>query len=256
MVTVARTDAVIVLMDSEKKVTISWSGGKDSAFALYKILAAGEYEVVSLHTIINSENKRVGLHGVREDLIEMQAHAIGIPLVKLYLKSSGDNNSFEALTSSFYDECARKKISAVVFGDIFLEELKVYREEIIKDSGLHAIFPLWQIDSSKLIADFIDLGFQTVICSADATHFGKKFLGRSMDHEMMRSFPDDVDPCGERGEFHSFVCNGPIFNKPVPVTNGEVVLRWYDYQKKNTDGSTQAQRSAFWFQELFPTTES
>src|SRR6187402_2926492 len=111
-------------MGSRKKITISWSGGKDSAFALYKILASGEYEVASLHTVINSENKRVGLHGVHESLIEMQALSIGIPLVRLYLKNSDNNESFEALTRSFYAQCVREEISSVVFGDIFLEDLR------------------------------------------------------------------------------------------------------------------------------------
>jgi uncharacterized protein (TIGR00290 family) len=248
-------DVVIVLMGSVKKVTISWSGGKDSAFALYKILASGEYEVANLHTIINSENKRVGLHGVHESLIEMQARSIGIPLVKLYLKNSDNNESFEALTRSFYARCVREDINSVVFGDIFLEDLKSYRESLIKEAGLQSIFPLWQINSLNLVEDFINTGFQTLICSADTAHFGKKHLGLSIDHSLIASLPASVDPCGERGEYHTFVVDGPIFKKPIHVSKGEVVLRWYDYQKKNADSSIEKRRASYWFQELFARTD-
>jgi uncharacterized protein (TIGR00290 family) len=243
-------------MGSGKKVTISWSGGKDSAFALYKTLASGEYDVVSLHTIINRQTRRVGLHGVHENLIEMQAQAIGIPLIRLYLESSESSESFEVLTRSFYTQCVREKITGVVFGDIFLEDLKAYRESLIRDFGLDGIFPLWQMEPSKLIADFINLGFQTVICSADASFFGKKHLGQQITHSFIESLPENVDPCGERGEYHTFVCAGPIFKRQVPVANGDVVLRWYDYQTKSEDGTNVKQRSAFWFQELFRGTDS
>lgn len=243
-------------MGSRKKVTISWSGGKDSAFSLYKILTSGDYEVVSLHTLVNSENRRVGLHGVHESLIETQARAIGIPLVRLYLESSESGQAFEVLTRSFYAQCIREKIDGVVLGDIFLEDLKEYRESFLNESGLEGIFPLWKIESSKLIGDFINLGFQAVICSADASLFGKKHLGQQISDSLIASFPESIDPCGERGEYHTFVHDGPFFKKPVPIENGEIILRWYDYQKKSEDGTNIKQRSAFWFQELRRRTES
>jgi uncharacterized protein (TIGR00290 family) len=245
-------------MDSTKKkrVTISWSGGKDSAFALYKILASGEYDVVSLHTIFNHENQRVGLHGVHENLIETQARSIGIPLIRLYLHSSESNGPYEVLMKTFYEQCSREQIAGVVFGDIFLEDLKLYRNTLIKDSGLQPIFPLWQIDSSTLLSDIVNAGFKTMICSADAVHFGKKHLGLPMDHELIGSLPRDVDPCGERGEYHTFVFDGPIFQKPVQVSKGDIVLKWYDYQMKDENDQLQKQRTSFWFQELLARTDA
>jgi uncharacterized protein (TIGR00290 family) len=239
-------------MDLKKKVTISWSGGKDSAFALFKILASGEYEVVSLHTVIGQETKRVGLHGVREELIELQAESIGIPLVKLYLPDSGDHEAYTSLMRSFYKSCARNGIHGVVFGDIFLEDLKKFREELLRDAGLHPCFPLWKIDTRLLVHDFINANFKTLICSADAALFTSDTVGKTIDHEFLNALPPHVDPCGERGEFHTFVYEGPVFKRSIPVALGEIVRKEYHYQKKNDDGSLDTVTSAFWFQDLLP----
>jgi uncharacterized protein (TIGR00290 family) len=134
-------------MVSKKKMTISWSGGKDSAFALFKILASGEYEVVGLHTVIDKDNRRVGLHGVREELIELQAMSLGLPLVKLYLPASNDHEAYTSLMRSFYKISADDGVTHVMFGDIFLEDLKSFREDLLKESGLIPEFPLWKIDT-------------------------------------------------------------------------------------------------------------
>jgi hypothetical protein len=134
-------------MDLKKKVTISWSGGKDSALSLLKILQSGEFEIVHLHTVINEETRRVGLHGVHETLIQAQADAMGLKLVKLYLPSSEDHTAYEKLMLSFYSQCAAEQIDAVVFGDIFLEDLKNYREKMLQVSGVKGIFPLWRMKS-------------------------------------------------------------------------------------------------------------
>jgi uncharacterized protein (TIGR00290 family) len=252
VVIVVSVDVVIVLMVSKKKVTISWSGGKDSVFALYKILLSGEYDVVSLHTIFGSDTKRVGLHGVHEQLIESQAAQIGIPLTKLYLESSSDNRAFEKLTLEFYERCRSEKIEAVVFGDIFLEDLKIYRETLLKPSGLEPIFPLWQCSSDMLISDFVNTGFRTMICSADAKFFSKEIAGSVIDDKFITQLPSNVDPCGERGEVHSVVFDGPLFKKAVGFATGDVVLRWYDYDMLDADGHSVKQRSSFWFQDLLP----
>jgi uncharacterized protein (TIGR00290 family) len=236
----------------KKKVTISWSGGKDSAFALYKVLLSGEYDVVSLHTIFNEDNKRVGLHGVHERLIESQAAQIGIPLKKLYIASSADNKAFEKVSLEFYDQCKNDKIEAVVFGDIFLEDLRVYRETLLIPSGLEPIFPLWQCASEMLINDFVNTGFLTMICSADAKFFSREIVGATIDEKLIKELPVGVDPCGERGEFHTFVYDGPLFKKKVEFGVGDVVLKWYDYEKLNPDGHSVKQRSSFWFQDLLP----
>ncbi len=241
-------------MVSRKKVTISWSGGKDSAFALYKILLSGEYDVVSLHTIFSEDNKRVGLHGVHERLIESQAAQIGIPLKKLYIASSADNKAFEKVSLEFYEQCKHDKIEAVVFGDIFLADLKAYRETLLKPSGLQPIFPLWQCASEMLISDFLNIGFRTMICSADAKFFSREIAGSTIDEKLIKALPVDVDPCGERGEFHTFVYDGPLFKKKVEFAVGGVVLKWYDYEMLNSDGHSVKQGSSFWFQDLLPRT--
>lgn len=254
MAIVVNVDVVIVLMVSKKKVTISWSGGKDSAFALYKILLSGEYDVVSLHTIFGVDTRRVGLHGVHERLIESQSAQIGIPLKKLYLEPSADNRAFEKLTLAFYEQCQADKIESVVFGDIFLTDLKQYRETLLKPSGLEPIFPLWQCASEMLINDFVNIGFRTMICSADARFFSKEIAGSTIDEKVVRLFPPGVDPCGERGEFHTFVYDGPLFKRPVQFAKGDVVLKWYDYETLDDHNNSVRQRSSFWFQDLLPRT--
>ena len=237
-------------MGLKKRVTISWSGGKDSAFALYKIMLSGEYEVVSLHTLINAGTRRVGLHGVHEKILELQAAAIGVPLEKLYLDTSDNHQSFEAVSRHFYTRCVREKIDAVVFGDIFLEDLRQYRETLLANSGLEAIFPLWQIDTRVLIDDFINSGFRTWLCSADARYFTAADMGRSLDLDFIDALPAAVDPCGERGEFHTLVVEGPYFKKKLSLRRGEVIQQGYDFQKKNDDGSLTPARAEFWFQEF------
>jgi uncharacterized protein (TIGR00290 family) len=242
--------ADIVLMAIKKKVTISWSGGKDSAFALYRILISGEYEVVSIHTLFNEENKRVGLHGVHETLIERQAIAMGLKLKKLYLPVTSNHDAYKILMTDFYKECSHQKIEAVVFGDIFLEDLRQFRETMLSDASLDGIFPLWKTDSKMMIDDFLNTGFKTVVCSADQKFFDERSVGKTIDQEFLSSLHPDVDPCGENGEFHTFVYEGPIFNKPVHFQFGDAVLKRYDFQVKNADGTIEEKSSAFWFREL------
>jgi uncharacterized protein (TIGR00290 family) len=239
-------------MGLKKRVTISWSGGKDSAFALYKILLSGEYEVVSLHTLINADTRRVGLHGVHEQVLDLQAAAIGIPLEKLYLETSDNPNAFEEVSRKFYTRCVRTSIEAVVFGDIFLEDLRQYRESLLAGSGLAAIFPLWQIDTRILLDDFINSGFHTWLCAADARYFAPADMGRELDPDFIATLPAQVDPCGERGEFHTLVVDGPYFKKKLPIVRGEVTQQGYDFQKKRDDGTTEQARAEFWFQEFLP----
>src|SRR5688572_30067280 len=235
-----------------KKVSISWSGGKDSAFALYKILLSGEYEIASLHTVFNEETKCVGLHGVHEEMIERQAEQLDIPLIKLYLTSSEEHEVYTRLMKSFYRQCARDAIEGIVFGDIFLEDLKKFREDLLQESGVNPIFPLWKINSSVLIDDFINTGFKTILCSANADYFSKDDLGRVMDFKFILDLPADVDPCGENGEFHTFVFDGPMFRKPIDFRLREVLLKKYSYQKKNEDGTIEKLESSFWFQDFVP----
>jgi uncharacterized protein (TIGR00290 family) len=239
-----------VLMDSKKKVTISWSGGKDSALALYKIQLSEDFEVVGLHTVINEETKRVGMHGVREELIEQQAHALNLPLTKIYLETSENHEAYEKLMRTFYGRCADEKLCGVVFGDIFLEDLKLFREKLLAHSSLEGIFPLWKMDTGILLKDFVHRKFKTVICSANARHFTAEQVGKTIDEEWMRNLPSEVDPCGENGEFHTFLYDGPIFKEPVRFAYGEVVQKTYSYQKVKINGDTEKMETTFWFQDL------
>lgn len=237
-------------MVSKKKVTISWSGGKDSAFALFRMLSSGDCDIVHLHTVISKGTRRVNLHGVHETLIERQAENLGIPLVKLYLPDSDDAEAYASLIRAFYSVCHQDGISHVVFGDIFLEDLKQYREDLLRGLGLHALFPLWGMDPGQVVKDFIASDFRTVICAADAKFFSREDVGRTIDHALIQGLPSGVDPCGERGEFHTFVYDGPVFSRPVLLVQGKVHKRSYSYHRKNADGSVEKLQAAFWFQDL------
>jgi uncharacterized protein (TIGR00290 family) len=236
-------------MSLKKKVTISWSGGKDSAFALYKALASGEFDVVNLHTIVDEDSRRVGMHGVRESLIEKQAEQIGLPLEKIYLPASNDHDLYKSTMQKYYRACAAMGIEGIVFGDIFLEDLRDFRVALLNRSKLTASFPLWMVNTKILIQDFIELGFKTTLCAADAKFFSPDQLCL-VDHNFLATLPPGVDRCGENGEFHTFVFDGPLFKKPVPVRKGELVKKTYDYQTKEPTGEIKKLESSFWFQDL------
>jgi len=237
-------------MDSKKKITISWSGGKDSAFALHKILKSDEFEIVSLHTVINEETERVGMHGVHQALIERQASAIGLPLTKLYLGGSESHDAYIKLMIDFYVQCANEDIHAVVFGDIFLEDLKSFREALLNVTGLRGIYPLWKLDTGMMIQDFTAAGFKTLICAANAKYFSEGAMGKTIGDDFASSLPAPVDPCGENGEFHTFVYDGPVFKNPVAFGMGDVVQKKYSYQVLNEQGLPEQAETFFWFQDL------
>lgn len=231
--------------------TISWSGGKDSAFALYKTLTEDGCNVVGLHTLIDETTRRVGLHGVREEIIDDQAKSIGLPLTKLYTSTKSGRSDYEEVVTAFYKKCVTEGIGAIVFGDIFLEDLRAYRERLLGDLKLTPLFPLWKIDSHKLYDAFVDAGFKAAICSANAELFSKEQLGITLERSTSRIFKNGIDVCGENGEFHTVVYDGPIFKRPVLLDRGEVVKKWYDYKTSNSTGEIELIRTAFFFQEFF-----
>jgi len=210
----------------KEKVVLAWSGGKDSAMALYELLKSNRYEVVSLLTTVSKQYERISHHGVRVELLEQQAAALGIRLHKLYLHQA--NCSFEDY------EAAMKKVMlgykqmdvlTVAFGDIFLQDLREYRQDNLAKVGMKGIFPIWQRDTTEIVQTFITLGFKAYLTCVDCDKLGEKFAGRPIDADLIRDLPDGVDPCGENGEFHSYVYDGPIFRRPVGVSVGKVVLR-------------------------------
>lgn len=249
-VIVAKTVAVIVLMDSKKKITISWSGGKDAALALLHIFSSNDFEVVNLHCIINKETRRVGLHGVREQLIEEQARAIGIPIVKSYLPVDSSNQGYEALVFDLYRSFREQGISHILFGDIFLEDLKSYREALLRKVGLQPVFPLWGQASGACVEAVVQNNFRTIICAANEVCYANGLLGKVIDVDLIRKFPGGIDPSGENGEFHTFVFEAPYFKSAVGFSLGEVTSQVYQVNATNGDDNSGSVR--FYFQDLLP----
>lgn len=208
-----------------KKIIYSWSGGKDSAMGLYEILKRGEYEIAVLLTVLTRDYDRVSMHGIRSELLELQAASLGMKLKKIYISVKSDNNEYDQLIGSTLERYKKDGIEAVGFGDIFLEDLKLYREKQLRRAGLTGLFPLWKRNTRELAAAFIGLGFKSVITCVDSKALDKKFSGRVFDKQFLSELPPNADPCGENGEFHSFVYDGPIFRNPIPYKTGEKALR-------------------------------
>jgi uncharacterized protein (TIGR00290 family) len=229
------------------KAIFCWSGGKDSALALYKIIQEGEYEVVALLTTLNATYQRVSMHGVREELLVKQAESIGLPLIKMYV-SEGTNSEYEKNMEALLLEYKNKGVTNVIFGDIFLEDLRAYRENNLSKVGLTAVFPLWKKNTKDLINEFFDLGFKTVICCVNDAYLGEEIVGKEITPELIRGLPQSIDPCGENGEYHTFCYEGPIFKKVVNFSVGEKIYK--PLELKTIENSEEIQTKGFWFAEL------
>jgi len=212
-------------MSARKKVLFAWSGGKDSSFALHELRKDDRYEILALMTTVTQDYDRISMHGVRRELLERQADSIGIPLEKILISTQCTNTEYEEKMKATLLRYKDQGVTAVVFGDIFLEELKKYREDNLAKVGMTGIFPVWKRDTSTMARDFIRQGFKAILTCVDSTVLDPKFAGRNFDEQLLSEFPSTVDPCGENGEFHSFVHDGPIFKTPIPVKKGEVVCR-------------------------------
>jgi uncharacterized protein (TIGR00290 family) len=212
----------------KEPVVLSWSGGKDSAMALHTLLRSDTYEVVSLLTSVSQEFRRISHHGVRESLLDAQAAAIGLPLRKVYLPAGPagacTNEVYETIMAKVMSEYLSDGISTVAFGDLFLEDLRTWREANFGRSGMRGIFPIWNLETSALAHEVISLGYRARLSCVEE-RLGPSFAGREYDQELLRDLPAGVDPCGENGEFHSFVYDGPIFRSAVAVRVEETVRR-------------------------------
>lgn len=237
------------------KAFFNWSGGKDSALALYHAQKSGDYSIEKLLTNINGRHRRISMHGVRESLLEQQAEAIGIPLQKIRLPEQPSMQDYEEMMKQNLLRLKQENYTHSIFGDIFLEDLKQYREVQLSTIGLTAVFPLWKRDTKELLHEFIELGFKTILVCIKAELLPREFAGRIIDKDFLKDLPEDVDACGENGEFHTFVYDGPIFSKPVSFKKGEVIYR--EYQAPKTPDSVSAPDPAmgFYFQELIPLNE-
>ncbi|MGA3107974.1 MAG: diphthine--ammonia ligase [Candidatus Bathyarchaeia archaeon] len=210
---------------SRPKAILSWSSGKDSAMALHRTLAAKELEVVCLLTAISDAFHRVSMHGVREELLELQAESVGIQLQKVMIPYPCPNAVYEEKMREVLSLWKGKGITHVIFGDLFLEDIRKYREEKIAQIDLTPVFPVWGKDTATLAREMLGVGFRAIICCVDPRKLDAQFAGREFNSSLLRDLPENVDPCGENGEFHTFVYDGPILKKSIPVQVGERVMR-------------------------------
>ena len=210
-----------------RKVVLSWSGGKDSSLALAALRADDSYEVVGLLTSITTGYDRVSIHGVRRELVEAQAAATGLPLFEVILEAASSNASYEAAFRHALAQLLLKEpaVEFIAFGDLYLEDVRAYRERLLSATGFEPLFPLWHRDTRKLAQEFVEAGFRAVLVCVDTTQLAAEFAGRSFDSALLADLPGGVDPCGEEGEFHTFVWDGPDFPTPIPVKIGETLLR-------------------------------
>ncbi|RMG51302.1 MAG: diphthine--ammonia ligase [Acidobacteria bacterium] len=222
----------------KEKIVLSWSGGKDSVMALYELLKVGSHEIVALLTTVTETVDRISMHGVRRSLLQRQAEALGFPLHIVSIPPRANNAIYEARMEEMLVNYQRRGIRQVAFGDIFLKDIRAYREGNLARVGLRAVFPLWKRETHQLARTFIKLGFRAIVTCIDPRALDPSFVGRLIDGEFLRELPSTVDPCGENGEFHSFVFDGPIFRQPVTFSLGEKV-----------------ERDAFWFCDLLPVDE-
>ena len=206
-------------------VIVSWSGGKDSCLALYEILKT-DYDVKGLLTTITKDYDRISMHGVRRDLLRLQATSLGLPLFEVVIKKDATNEIYEKETETILlRQKKNNAIVSVVFGDLFLQDIREYRERLLEKVGMDCIFPIWGEDTKQLAYKFIQNGFRAIVCTIDPNKLDKEFCGREFDGTFLSEIPNTVDPCGENGEFHTFVYDGPIFKDRLKVSVGEIVQR-------------------------------
>jgi uncharacterized protein (TIGR00290 family) len=206
-------------------VALSWSGGKDSALALRALREELDREPIALLTTVTEDYGRVSMHGVRSDLVRAQAEAARVPLVEVDIPAACSNDVYEERMTRALTSPPLSEVGEMAFADLFLEEIRAYRVERLGTVGRTALFPLWGRDTGALAREFIDAGFEAVLVCVDPSQLDPSFVGRAFDHSLLADLPAGVDPCGENGEFHTFVHAGPIFDAPIQVELGEVAVR-------------------------------
>jgi uncharacterized protein (TIGR00290 family) len=209
----------------KERVITSWSGGKDSCMALYEIQRSRDYEAAALLTTVTRDYDRISMHGVRRELLEKQAESLGLPLYQVSISKGATNEEYEAGMKEALAAFTRQGIASVVFGDLFLRDIKEYRERLLTPLGMRCLFPLWGQRTDALIRRFIRLEFKAVVTCVDPLALDDSFAGRVMDEEFLADLPATVDPCGENGEFHTFVFDGPVFREAINIRVGETVSR-------------------------------
>jgi len=237
------------------KAYMNWSGGKDSALCLYHVLQDKRYHTDCLLTSVNATHNRISMHGVRRSLLELQAASIGLPLHTLELPDQPGMQEYEAVMAKSVLELKAAGYAHAVFGDIFLEDLKQYRETKLQALAIDCIFPLWKRSTKELMQEFLALGFKAIVVCVNEKYLDKSFCGRLIDESFVRDLPPQVDICGENGEYHSFVFDGPVFSHPVPFTRGEMVQKHYAAPQNAQDTCNpmnNASSYGFYFCDLLP----
>jgi uncharacterized protein (TIGR00290 family) len=207
------------------KAILSWSGGKDSSLALYEVTKSKDYEVVSLITTLTKDFGRISMHGVRRQLLLEQAKCLRIPIAEVWIRKGAGDAEYEKQMSDALARSYSDGVRHVIFGDLFLEDIRRYREEKLSRENMSGVFPLWRRDTRRLAAYFVEQGFKAIVCTVDPKALDLSFCGREFDAAFLSDLPASVDPCGENGEFHTFVYAGPIFDREIEVRKGEVVMR-------------------------------
>ena len=241
------------------KAVFNWSSGKDSALALYKVIQNQEFEITCLLTSVNQEFQRISMHGVRVALLKQQAQSIGLSLEIMQIPEMPSMDAYEDVMNETLTKLENQGNTYSIFGDIFLEDLRKYREDQLEKLGMKAVFPLWKTPSIDLIQQFITLGFKTIVVCVNEQFLDKSFLGRIIDQDFINDLPESVDVCGENGEFHTFTFDGPIFSKPILFDIGDIVYRKYQGPKQEKSSNTNCEigifdpfKFGFWYLDLKP----
>jgi uncharacterized protein (TIGR00290 family) len=216
-----------------ENVLVSWSGGKDCALAMYDALVSGEYQVAGLFTAVTEGSDRVDMHDLRFSMIERQSQALGVPWEKVWISSHTSNSDYDPNLAHTLRRYKESGVTSVVFGDIFREDLRKYRTLNLARLGMKAIFPLWKRDNLQLMDSFISLGFKAIVTSINASRLDERFVGKTIDWKFVRDFPGSANICGEYGEYHTFVYDGPIFESAIPYTVGDIFERedpWHHFK--------------------------
>ncbi len=223
-------------------VVLNWSSGKDAALAFYYLQQSTDYKIKGLLTSVSETYGRVSMHGVKEDILDVQAQHMGMPLQKIYLPEHADMAAYNRIMSAAVNKVKAGGVHTMAFGDIFLEDLRKYREDQLSASGMEAIFPLWKKDTVSLVQEVEDKEIKAMIVCVNEHKLGKEFLGRYINRELLNELPPGIDPCGEHGEFHTLVIDAPYFSSPLPVRKGEIVHKKYRLDETSDAG--------FFFQDI------
>ena len=241
-----------------KKAYFNWSSGKDSALALYKVLQEKEFAVSRFITTVNKDFKRISMHGLREELLDKQVKSIGIPLQKIYFPADLNMEDYNATMKKELTILKSKGYDYTIFGDIFLEDLKQYRDTKLAEVAIEGVYPLWKRNTKEVLQEFLSLGFKAITVCVNAKLLGKEFVGREIDDQFIKDLPEGIDVCGENGEFHTFVYDGPFFKTPIDFKIGEKVLKSYTLHDKEDDNCYQPKKkqkiydTSFWYCDLIP----